>query len=328
MANQVNRTVIGIFILGAITLVIAAVLILGSGKFLKKRPAFVMYFDESVKGLMVGSPVVFKGVQIGSVTKILLYADLENMNLLIPVIAEFDAQKVRLIGDNTMPGRNIQKLIERGLKGQLQNQSYLTGQLMINLDLFPDKPLRLMGNYDDIPEIPTIPTTLEEISRSLEGFPWRETLDRLQSVIDGLEKFVNSPELTQTVQSLSKVTRNAEDLISTAEKLLSSVENQVEPISNSIQGTLGNYKKLARNIDKQINPLADNIDGTLEEIGVVVREAEETLRELKGLVAEDSITPMELRKALREVSAAARSIRVWADYLESHPEALIWGKGK
>ncbi|MFC1863616.1 MlaD family protein [Thermodesulfobacteriota bacterium] len=328
MAKEAKKTVIGIFILGAVFLGIVAVLVLGSGEFLKKRPKYVMFFDESVKGLSVGAPVVFRGVQVGRVTQVLLRADLNNMDLSIPVIVEFDVGKVRLIEDGSESDRNIQRLVDSGLKAQLQTQSFLTGQLLIDLDLRPDSPAKFVGGFDDIPEIPTIPTMLEEISRTLQGLKVRESIERLMEVIEGLDSFINSPDLKNTVITLNRTAGNAEKLVGSAEKLVSNLERQIDPLSNSLKETLDGYEKLAHNIDRHIDPLADNLGNTINEITVAAEEAEKTLAEFKGLVAEDSITATELRKTLKELSSAARSIRIWADYLESHPEALVWGKGK
>ena len=328
MAKEVNKTMIGIFVLGALLLIIVVVLVLASGEFLKKRPTYVMFFDQSVKGLSVGAPVVFRGVQVGLVTQVLLNADLNNMNLLIPVVVEFDGGKVRLIGDSGDSDEIIHRLVENGLKAQLQTQSFVTGQLLIDLDLRPESPAKFVGGFDDIPEIPTIPTVLEEISRSLQGPKVRQSIEKLMEVIEGLENFINSPDLKNMVISLNKTAGSAEKLVSSAEKLVSTLEGQIVPLAESIKETLDSYERLAKNIDQRVDPLADNLDYSIREIRVAAEEAEKTLAEFKGLIAEDSITATELRKTFRELSSAARSIRSLADYLERHPEGLVWGKGK
>jgi paraquat-inducible protein B len=328
MTKEVNKKLIGIFFLGAVFLIIIAILLLGSGKFLKKRPQYVMFFDESVKGLSIGAPVVFRGVQVGRVTQVSLNWNLNNMDFSVPVIAEFMGDKVRLIGDSVDPNRNIQYLIDKGLRAQLQIQSFVTGQLLIALDLYPKSPAKLVRGLKDIPEIPTIPTVFEEISRSLEGPKVRESIEKLMEVIEGLNSFINSPELKNMVISLNKTAGNAEKLVDRAEKLLSTLERQIVPLSKSIKETLGGYEKLANNIDQHIDPLAVNLSDTVKDISVAAKEAEKTLSEFKELVSEDSMTATELRKTLRELSSAARSIRALAEYLERHPEGLVWGKGK
>ena len=86
MAEQANRMVIGGFVVIAVFLLAASIVIFGSGKFFKKTDEYVLHFEGSIKGLNVGAPVLFQGVQIGSVTSIALRADREKMTLDIPVI--------------------------------------------------------------------------------------------------------------------------------------------------------------------------------------------------------------------------------------------------
>ena len=90
MSKPVNKTVIGIFVVVAIALVVAAILILGSGKFFKHNPTFVMYFQGSVKGLSVGSPVVFRGVKVGTVTDIKMLFNPKDLSVMIPVYVELE----------------------------------------------------------------------------------------------------------------------------------------------------------------------------------------------------------------------------------------------
>ena len=68
MAKQANRMMIGSFVVLAVILMAASLVIFGSGKFFKKTVTCIMFFNEPVKGLSVGAPVLFQGVQIGSVT--------------------------------------------------------------------------------------------------------------------------------------------------------------------------------------------------------------------------------------------------------------------
>ena len=98
MSKQANKTVIGIFVVGAIALAIAAVLILGSGKFFKQTFRAVCYFEGSVGGLNIGAPVVFRGVKIGSVTDVILRFDSTKLIFTIPVYIEIEPDKIAVIG--------------------------------------------------------------------------------------------------------------------------------------------------------------------------------------------------------------------------------------
>jgi paraquat-inducible protein B len=98
MSKPANKTMIGIFVVAAIGLVVVAIVLLGSGKFFKDKPKFVMYFEGSVKGLTVGSPVVFRGVKIGSVTEIGMRFNPTDLSVLIPVYTELGDADIEMVG--------------------------------------------------------------------------------------------------------------------------------------------------------------------------------------------------------------------------------------
>src|SRR5512136_3377298 len=98
MSKQANKTVIGIFVVGAIALVVIAIVVLGSGKFFRKTFKAVCYFEGSVGGLNIGAPVVFRGVKIGSVTDIVLRTNLEKLTFTIPVYIEIEPDRFAITG--------------------------------------------------------------------------------------------------------------------------------------------------------------------------------------------------------------------------------------
>ena len=106
MSKPANKTLIGAFVIGAIALLVIAVLIFGSGKFLKKTFHTVVFFEGSIKGLNEGAPVIFKGVKVGAVKEIRLIYDAANDSLRIPVIIELEPEKIKrdheLTGNHTL----------------------------------------------------------------------------------------------------------------------------------------------------------------------------------------------------------------------------------
>jgi len=265
MSKQANKTLIGAFVVGAVALAVAGVLIFGSGKFLSKLDPYVMCFEGSVKGLNIGSAVMFRGVKIGSVTDIVLRADPDDLTVEIPVFIEVDPERFERFGEKRRrhTQEQIKILIERGLRAQLQMQSMVTGQLMVELDFHPETPARLVGAATKYPEIPTIQTGLQQLTQTIERLPLEEMVNNLTSAIAGIERAVNSPEVGKGMK---------------------------------------------------------NINETLVDIQNLMEELDRSL-------AENAELPYRFTKAMEEVSAAARSVRVLADYLEQHPDALLRGKG-
>jgi paraquat-inducible protein B len=260
MSKQANKTIIGGFVVGAVALLFAGILVFGSGKFFKRTYKFVLFFEGSVKGLSVGAPVVFRGVQIGSVESVVIRADAEDMTVQIPVIIEFEPDRLEIKKGKADPRRNMPLLIERGLRAQLQIQSLVTGQLMIELDFQPDEPVRLVGTETEYMAIPTIPSTFEQITSKVEKLPVEEMFNKLSLAISGIEEIVNSDDTREMVRYLRLA---AED----ADKLIRDLDDQVKPLSGTIDETLKDYGKLARHIDGQVEPLASDISGTVKDYG-------------------------------------------------------------
>jgi len=362
MSNKANKSLIGGFLVGATALAVAGILVFGSGKFLTKSQPYVMYFDGSVGGLNVGSPVVFRGVQVGAVKSIRIRGDAKDLSLSIPVVVEFEPDRIEMADTGREikrdPYRDLQQFVARGLRAQLEPRNFVTGQLQIALDFYPDEEARLVGSDTPYPEIPTIPSAFARISKTVEDLPLREITRKLSASLAGIEKVVNSPEIGQTL-------RDVRLAAGAARKLLEHLDTSIEPLMADIGETVKDAQKLVRNLDGQIEPLAsnsksailaaqrafeqgektlslgegapgklaisargalDSIKKTADAARPAIIELEKTLANVEALTGKDSASRYEMNNALKELSAAARSIRVWAEYLERHPEALIRGK--
>jgi paraquat-inducible protein B len=311
MAKQANRMMIGGFVVLAVIIMAASLVVFGSGKFFQKTVKCVMFFNESVKGLSVGAPVLFQGVQIGSVTSIVLQIDPAKMQLQIPVIIEYEPDKFQVgVGDRTMPRdprKNVPKLIEKGMRAQLAMQSLITGQLIIQLDFYPGTPVTLKGIDKEYIEIPTIPSTSAKLAEALEKLDLTKLEKHLESTLAGIDRFVNNPDLSASVRALK-------DTLQDTRKLITRVDNQVNPVADDVKKTVKEFGKLAADIDARVGGLAGGFD--------------KTMSAARGILSEDSPLMVDLENTLKEISAMSRSIRQLANYLDQHPEALISGKGK
>jgi len=307
MAKQANRMMIGGFVILAVMLMAASLVIFGSGEFFKKTDKYIMYFDESVKGLTVGAPVLFRGVQVGSVTNITIEANLATMHIQIPVIIEIEPHRWKVVGGERNPKKYVPKLIEMGLRAELIMQSFITGQLMIELNLRPGTPLILKDTNKEYTEIPTLPSTAEKLAQALGELDLKGLEKNLESTLAGIDRFVNNPDLTTSTRALKETLQEAR-------KLITRTDRQVDPLAEDLKKTAKDFGKLANNLDSQV--------------GGVTTGLNKTMSTAKGVLSEDSPLMVELENTLKEISAMSRSFRHLADYLEEHPEALIRGKGK
>jgi paraquat-inducible protein B len=301
---------IGGFVVLAVILMAASLVVFGSGKFFQKTVKCVMYFNEPVKGLSVGAPVLFQGVQIGSVTSITLQINPAKMQTQIPVFIEYEPEKFQVDAGGPKiprdPQKNIPELIDKGLRAQLGMQSYITGQLVIQLDFYPGTPITLKSIEKSYIEIPTIPSTSAKLADALEKLDLKALGDHLESTLAGIDKFVNNPDLSASVRGLNETLQDAR-------KLLARIDRQVDPLSKDLKKTVNDFGKLAVNIDAQVGGVATGFD--------------KTMAAARGVLSQDSPLMAELENTMKEISAMSRSIRQLSDYLDQHPEALIRGKG-
>lgn len=323
MGKPVNRTLIGAFLVGAVILAVAGVLVFGTGEFLGDKRYIIMYYEGSVKGLTVGAPVVFRGVKIGSVTKISLVFNQDDISFIIPVIAEIDLDKIDAVGTAAFhQGDYFKDLIEKGGRAQLQVSNFVTGQLMVGLDFFPDQPARFRGKDDRYTEVPTVPSSMDEISRTLANIPIQDLTKKVTSIFSGLDKLLNSP---QAAASLTLLKQDLQE----ARTTLRTINAQLGPIVSNVKDTTDNLKSFSARADQAFTGdrgIPAQVGQALDAAGRTMQQAEKTLASLDAKTSENSMLMNDVARTLDEISQAARAVRILGDYLEQHPDAVIWGK--
>jgi len=341
MAKQASRKMIGGFVIIAVAVLVASVVIFGSGDFFKKKDVYVLYFDGSVKGLKVGSAVLFRGVEVGKVTRILIRSYVEKLQSFIPVFIEVYPDSFEFIGGGVnigTPKERIKKLIDMGLRAQLVSESMITGQLQIEVAMHPGTPVTLHHLDPKYTEFPTIPSTLERLGSALEKLDLKEIEARLSSILASADRILKNPDIDASLHNLRGVLEDARGLVA-------NVNGKVDPLADNLNRTITDARGLVNNVDQQVKPLAGKATSALDDISKLVRDVDakvdplskqlsDTLKSvdsafksIDSLVGKDSPTRAELDSTLEEISGAARSLRIFADYLEQHPEALIKGKG-
>ncbi|MDD5196278.1 MAG: MlaD family protein [Candidatus Omnitrophota bacterium] len=204
MIKKANKTVIGAFVVGAVVLLLTAIVVFGSGMIFRQSDKYVLFFDGSVKGLSVGAPVIFRGVQIGNVTSISLIYEGKSQQVLIPVV--IDIELSRVIGLPEVPGYpDYAKLVQQGLRAKLEIKSFITGQLMIALDFYPDKPPKFYDIIKSYPELPALPIS-PDIFEVMDEIPIKEITTNLEQAVSGINRLVNSEGFFRMDKTLKEVT--------------------------------------------------------------------------------------------------------------------------
>ena len=220
-----------------------------------QKSYYLLYFDQSVRGLEPGAPVEFRGIQIGEVRDIRLEFEPKTQQFRIPVLVVIEPERIANLGGTDPQSRRdaLQHLVRSGLRAELASGNLLTGQLLVELDMHPGEPPAEIVWSQPHPVFPTIPTPLEEITGSLQRIA----------------------------------------------------------------------KKLER---VPIEQIARSLDETLDSARQALDAAQKTLVSANALVGPDSPVNSELRRALVELTDAARSIGLAADQIERQPDSLIFGK--
>lgn len=236
MSRKANKTVIGLFVVMSLVLLVAGIVVFGSGSLFKRTNKFVLYFDGSVKGLSIGAPVVFRGVSIGSVRDISLIYDSKAGTIMLPVIVEIDQGRIKGAPSFGEVGGG-RKMIELGLRGKLEVQSFLTGQLMIAFDFYPNKPAQLRGILKQYPELPTLPLS-PDIFDLMNEIPIKEISKNLESTAKGINKLVNSIDLQRNLYELQNTFQETQQAMRSFRLLTEYLEQHPEAILKGKQDTL------------------------------------------------------------------------------------------
>lgn len=352
--KRVDPRVIGSFVVGAVILSVAGLLFFGPGGFLSETRSYVIYFDGSVKGLNVGSPVRFRGVKIGQIREINVRVRPSDFEFNIPVVIEIEPSRIRAEGTRqglleafktTVQGEDpMESLVDKGLRAQLQLDSLVTGQLYINFDMHPEAPLTLTGYSSDYPELPSINSSLEELTKTVEDLPLKELARKIISSAEGFEKLINSPNLHNALIKIDIMTSqmnrfldnlnqhfvptldNIDKTMNQTRSTLSRLEDKIDPLARELDRTLKQTRTTLEKVDAKVDPLAAEFSQTLMKFQQTVDNADTAIRQFRDLSADDSQLLEQLGTTLREVNDTAREARFLIDELQRDPQVLLRGR--
>jgi len=329
MSRRASATMIGAFVMGALALLVAGLLVIGSGRLGGDRETFLLVFRYSTGGLKVGAPVVLKGVQIGVVKDITVAYDEKTGRFEVPVYVEIDQNRVQWpkeIRGELDTQELYDKAMEAGLRARLGLQSLVTGMQQIEVGFFPGTPLVLSDMDTGYRELPTIPSAFDRLWGQVESLPLENLVQRTVEVLDRLNRLVSSEELPRILKNLD--TASSELALASGE-LRADVGPTVAKLDDAL-GAVGRaadeVQRLAQNLNTEVGPVAKSLRGAGDSTQSAFESFEETVHRFSSAVGERSTLYREVLSTLRAATSAARSLADLADYLERHPEALIRGK--
>ena len=360
MSIRANPMVIGAFVVGAVVLLVVALLVWGGTGLFRTKLDYVLVFDSAVTGLNKGAPVLARGVKVGEVTDV-------QLRWGTPLIAVYIAVEPQTLKGTAAagPAGAIERAVrEDGLRAQLRMQSFVTGVLYVALDIRPGTPIVLRGLDPRVPELPTVPTDIEVWTAKLERFA--ETIEKVPleqmarttaAILEDVKKIVASKETQDLLPSANAAVADARTLVrrvdaqigpllaeikgtlarldttlDAARKLVLDVNSRVDPLATPAEGTLKgaqaaieDVRRLVAKLDAHADPLLTSIRSTSDSAGATMERAQLTLGGMDRTLEQQSPLGFELFQTMKELRAAAQSLRSLADYLERVPDAPIYG---
>jgi len=333
MSKQSSPTAIGAFVVGAVILIAVGFAIFGGSQVFAKKIRYVALFDEPTNGLRVGANVLLNGVRIGYVTDIDLIIDEVNFDTDTQVVMELIPDDIK-----TRSGESLDTDFENridhdtlinvaGLRATLEIESFVTGQLRVELVMRPETVATMRAIDPLFPEIPTITSNIQELLNKVQTWfaDVSENVDfggisrRLDSVLEGIDQLARSEDLHESIVGLNR--------------LLNSEETQ--QLAATLQSTLKEFRaatasaeEMFRQADQGVEILVTDLQPTIDNLNAALSEFEGTLAVAKSQLDGDSRQAYRLASTIDELQRAARSVREFFDYLERNPEALLRGKSE
>lgn len=262
---------------------------------------YMLYFDESVRGLAPGASVEFRGMQIGRVVDVRIEFDKDHLEVRIPVLIEVEPERFNIVAQNKKDRKitledsyNVfESMVAKGLRAKLKNANLLTGKLLVDMDFYQNVPVAAIQKNGDYPVFPTIATEFGEITAGLakmigkvNALPLETITENVVQITAKINMLMSDPELGKTVTHLNEL-------------LLSIKKNSTDINTQSIPALNESFIK-----------------------------AQETLASIQRLAGPDGPAGRELNRLIIDFTEAARAVREMAEYLERHPESVLYGKEK
>ncbi len=341
MSKRANPVVIGGFVLGALVLALGGLVAFGSGLFQKDtKEIAIARFDGSVSGLNIGAAVTFRGVRIGQVRSIQLQLTPGTYAARIPVELEIDRDKISFDGPASQTiSQNLHDAIAKGLRAQLQVQSFVTGLVSVNLDFFPAAPPL---PPTDTPgsrtmEIPTMRSSFDSLLETVGALPLQDLAGTALALLTNLNELLTSPEIKSVVTNTARsaealeqtataardaigpISQSLQATLAEARTTLQTIQQATKAAQTDVSGLMGDSRKLAQDADKQLLALTAQTSGVLKTL-------DQTIQSANGLIGPASAQRADLEQILRNLNYVTRSLRGFAEQLERNPNSLIVGK--
>ena len=329
MKTKVSPTIVGAFVIGAMVLGVVALFSFGGINFFQKPQRFVVYFDESVHGLDVGSQVKLRGVRVGRVVGLNIRYDERRNASVVAVVCEFSKDVMtdnRGVVVDVADRGELEKLVASGLRAHLGVLGLATGLLFVELDFhspkdYPADPSLVDARYAVVPAVPSAISEFQasatEILANLKKIDFAGISKGITSLLSTIPKHLEGVDFKGVTEQWKKTGAQFEALAAGPD---------IKRTFENLNGAVADLRATIAKLDAQIDPAGKEVQATLAEAKKTVQAFSEAAHAARAFIASQSGIGEELGETLGHLNDAADSVKRLADFLERNPNALITGR--
>lgn len=200
---------------------------------------FLLRFSGSLRGLRPGAPVEIRGIKVGRVRSLELIYDVEDRAIEIPVVIELQPERITIFGKHGEESdervyETVDRLVADGLRAQLVTGNILTGELLVQLAFHGDRGAAQLDRDDMYPRIPTVPTTLESITETVErilarmqGLPLEPLVSDMRTAVQAANELLRSSEIDGLLEESRGAAAAARAAVRQADDTLASLNEMM-----------------------------------------------------------------------------------------------------
>jgi paraquat-inducible protein B len=332
MAKGASTVRIGAFVLLGLVLLIAAIGIFGGGRFFRATKTVTFNFTASMQGLSRGSPVMFSGVPIGEVTDIVLRLDEQTLQSSSVVVANIFPDRFERVNLRERDQSELlRELIDKGLRARLVPISVVTGQLGIELGLYPGTPVRLAGVKPGMIEVPTIPSTVERLETTMQAILGLLENADLEALSANVEDTLKSISALATMPELRTAIVDGAGAVQELKKLTATLSSETPPLLASLRNAARGAEALAGDGQRMLPVLQSNlaaVQPTLARMDQLIASAEVAVKDLGTMVRPESPLQLQFDGLVRDLARTSAAIRGLVTALEDNPNSILFGAMK
>ena len=330
MKTKVSPAIVGMFVIGAFALGLVALLTFGGVNFFAKPQRFVVYFDESVHGLNLGSSVQLRGVPVGRVVDLNVHYDAKTHRSAVAVVCEFSKDKMSDPKGNPInvsDRAELQTLVDNGLRARLDVQGLATGLLFVELEFLSPKDYPTDNRitelkYVVVPYVPSaiseFQTNLTEILNDIKKVDFAGIGREVKQLLLDAHRQLDGLDIKALVAQWQKAGASVDALVGSPETK--------QTLAN-LNATLTDLRTVLAKLDTQIDSNGTELKATLVQTKQTLASFNAAADSARRFIGAQSGLGTDASHALAQLADAADAVQRLAEFLERNPQALISGKG-